>query len=109
MDAPHPDFDPPAHFDDANPLRPDARYYRQNDASGKPCTLIDNTGDALPEAECQAILQALIENRRFGFRSLSAQGGDAIRLDRREASHVQVGETLYRLVIWRHEARLEPF
>lgn len=71
--------------------------------------LIDNTGDALPHAELQQILSSLIESESFGFKTLSATGGDAIRLERRESSHVQIGAKLYRLILYRFEARLEPF
>lgn len=109
MESTFPYIDPLANFDIDNPLREDAKRYSAPNAQGKTCTLIDNTGCNLPEAECLDILNALIENQLFGFRSLSAQGGSTIQLDRRESSHIQVGETLYRLVIYRHEARIEPF
>lgn len=71
--------------------------------------LIDNTGDGLPHEELQQILTSLIESDSFGFKTLSATGGDAIRLERRESSHVQIGDKLYRLILYRFEARLEPF
>lgn len=102
-------FDPNADFDLSNPLRPDAVRLSGTTRRGKPCVLIDNTGDALPRDELQEILDSLIANDRFGFKTLSATGGDAIRLERRESSHVQVGENLYRLILYRFEARLEPF
>ena len=101
--------DPNADFDASNPLRPDAVTLPGVTRRGKPCALIDNTGAALPPDELQQILDRLIENDSFGFRTLSATGGDAIRLERREASHVQVGQNLYRLILYRFEARLEPF
>lgn len=109
MSEPPSFLDPDADFDASNPLRPDAARLKGTTRRGKPCVLIDNTGAALPPGELRQILDRLIENDSFGFRTLSANGGDAIRLERREASHVQVGENLYRLILYRFEARLEPF
>lgn len=101
--------DPNANFDENNPLREDAVFYRANNARGKTCELVDNTGNNLDAAECNDILNSLIENDVFGFRTLSANGGDAIRMDRRESTHVQVGDDLYRLVVFRYQARIEQF
>ena len=101
--------DPNISFDQENPLRPAAVRYLANTPQGKSCCLIDNTGCHLPEQECRDILDALIENQLFGFRTLSAQGGDTIDLARRESSHIQIGEQLYRLIVYRYEARIENF
>lgn len=101
--------DPAVDFDAQNPLRIDAVVITGSTARGKRCELIDNTGAQLPRAELEAILHGLIENGVFGFRPVSAGGADAIRLERREAGHVQVGENLYRLIVYRYQARLEPF
>lgn len=101
--------DPNADFDLSNPIRSDAVTLTGSTRRGKACVLIDNTGDALPQQELQQILNSLIESDSFGFKTLSATGGDAIRLERRESSHVQIGENLYRLILYRFEARLEPF
>lgn len=98
-----------ADFDQENPLHPAAVRYTANTPHGKSCCLVDNTGRHLPEVECRDILNALIENQLFGFRSLSAQGGDTIDLARRESSHIQIGEQLYRLIVYRYEARIENF
>ena len=95
--------------DSPSPLREDARVYAARTHAGKACRLIDNSGDALPEAELREILQGLIDAKLFGFRALSASGGDAISLDQRETAHVQIGERLYRLILYRYEARIEPF
>ena len=100
---------PQGDFDHINPLRTDAVTWTSSTLQGKACRLIDNTGDNLPEQECRAILQSLVENGLFGFHSLSAQGGDTINLERRESSHIQVGEKLYRLIVYRYEARIECF
>lgn len=104
-----PFVDPHVKFDQANPLREDAITYHSVTAQGKACRLIDNTGHALLEKECQEVLQSLIENDLFGFRCLSPQGGNALNLDRRESSHVQFGDNLYRLVVYHYEARIEVF
>jgi hypothetical protein len=101
--------DPSANFDESNPLREDAVRVAGVTKTGKHCELIDNTGRHLPVEELQAILNALIENAVFGFKSLSASGGDTINLDRRESSHIQVGDDLYRLIVFRYEARIENF
>jgi hypothetical protein len=101
--------DPSANFDENNPLREDAVRVAGTSKTGKHCELIDNTGRQLPLDELQAILNALIENEVFGFKSFSASGGDTISLDRRESSHIQVGDDLYRLIVFRYEARIENF
>ncbi|MHB0992209.1 MAG: hypothetical protein ACYC3O_08105 [Burkholderiales bacterium] len=109
MDNSHSFVDPNADFDENNPLREDAVNYRATNKHGKKCLLVDNTGKQLNEADCREILDSLIENDIFGFRTLSASGGDTISLERRESTHVQVGEDLYRLIVFRYEARIELF
>ena len=101
--------DPNANFDENNPLRADAIHYSAPNTHGKTCNLVDNTGESLATAECLAILNGLIDNDMFGFRTLSANGGDKISLDRRESTHVQVGDNLYRLIVFRYQARIELF
>lgn len=101
--------DPNANFDENNPLHAEAVFYRANNARGKTCELVDNTAKKLDANECGNILQSLIDNDIFGFRTLSANGGDTISLDRRESTHVQVGDDLYRLVVFRYQARIELF
>lgn len=101
--------DPNADFDENNPLRPDAVRIQGNTKRGKLCELINNTGEQLPQNELQDILDALIENEAFGFTTLSANGGDTINLDRKESSHIQIGENLYRLIVYRYTARIEKF
>lgn len=101
--------DPNANFDVNNPLRADAVIYSGTNQRGKKCELVDNTGMQLNAIECRDILNALIENDVFGFRTLSASGGDTISLERRESTHVQVGDDLYRLIVFRYQARIENF
>jgi hypothetical protein len=76
---------------------------------GKVCELVDNTGESLPRADLESILAALIEQEAFGFSVASAKGGHTLDLERRESAHIQVGEKLYRLLVYRYEARIEPF
>ncbi len=100
---------PPADGETGPPLRDDVRVYTASAPGGKTCRLIDNSGDALPEAELRDILRRLMEAKLFGFRSLSAGGGNALSLERAECAHVQIGEKLYRLILYRYEGRIEPF
>lgn len=96
-------------FDAFNPLRPDAVRVAGTTRRGRPCELVDNTGRALPLEELRALLDALIEADAFGFALVSAKGGATLDLARRESAHVQVAGDLYRLLVYRYEARLEPF
>lgn len=90
-------------------LRPDAVRIEGTTPTGRRCVLVDNTGDGLPHAELAALLQDLVAAGAFGFRGLSEAGGSRIGLDRHEFGHVQVAGRLYRLLVRRYEARLEPF
>jgi hypothetical protein len=107
-DTPAP-FDPTGDFDALNPLRADSVRVRGTTRRGKPCELIDNTGESLPRAELESILAALIAEDAFGFNIASAKGGHTLDLERRESAHIQLGEKIYRLLVYRYEARIEPF
>lgn len=96
-------------FEQHNPLRDNARRLSGLTLRGKVCSLLDNTGDALPESELAPILDSLIQQDQFGFKPRSSLGASTINLERREASHIQIGEKLYRLIVFRFEARIEPF
>jgi len=106
-DTPH----PAAETDAAGwaPLRPDAVRLHGVTRRGRPCELVDNTGAALPAAELQAILDALIAQDRLGFSVTSAAGGVTLHLGRPETAHVQIAGGLYRLIVHRYTARIEPF
>jgi len=91
------------------PLRPDAVRIAGTTRRGRPCALVDNTGEALPEEDLKAILAALIEQDRFGFRAASASGASTLALDQPDTAHIQIGAKLYRLIVARYEARIEPF
>lgn len=96
-------------FEAANPLRPGAPRLRGVTRRGKACELVDNSGDRLPTSELQGILDALIREDRFGFATATAAGGMTLDLARREGAHIQVGGRLYRLIVYRYQARIEPF
>ena len=96
-------------FEAANPLRPGATRLHGATPRGKACELIDNSGDELPLPELQAILDALIREARFGFAATSDAGGATLALARPEGAHVQIRGQLYRLIVYRYQARIEPF
>jgi hypothetical protein len=70
---------------------------------------VDNTGERLPAGELQSILDALIAQDRFGFALSTAAGGVTLDLGRPETGHVQIAGRLYRLIVHRYAARIEPF
>jgi hypothetical protein len=75
---------------------------------GRTCRLVDNTGTA-PRAELQALLGDLIEGGHFGVSGLSSAGSHTIPIGGPAFTHVQLGDRIYRLIVTRYEARLEPF
>jgi hypothetical protein len=89
------------------PTNPDATTIEGIAHNGKPCRVIDNTGD-LNEAELVQFLGDLIEQKQFGIKGLSASDG-TIKLGQPQATHIQFGETLYRLLLFPYEARIEAF
>ena len=76
--------------------------------TGKPCRIVDNTG-TVPRAELESLLADLIEQRRFGLSGRSAAGGSTIRIGEPDFTHIQLGESLYRLILLPYEARIEVF
>ena len=76
--------------------------------TGKPCRLIDNTG-TVEHAQLQALLDDLIAQKLFGLQALSGAGDNTLRLDQPRITHIQFGATLYRLLLFPHEARIEKF
>ncbi len=82
------------------------RVERRSDR-GRTCALIDRTGDALSRAELEGLLEALIAVDAFGFQITGDAAG--IALAQARFAHVQVGDRLYRLIVERDSARLEPF
>lgn len=106
-DTPHPA--PEAGPAGLSPLRRDAVRLQGVTRRGRPCELVDNTGAGLPADELQAILDALIDQDRFGFVVSTAAGGATLDLARPESGHVQIAGRLYRMFVHRYAARIEPF
>ena len=94
---------------DSKGMCPSVRRIEGVTSRGKPCELIDNTGEGLPKAELQDILLRLIEQDAFGFKPLSASGANTLDLEHGETAHIQIGERLYRLIVHRYQACLEKF
>ena len=75
---------------------------------GREVTLTDKTGSC-PESELQAILEALIEQGKFGIAGMSNSGSGTIQIGAPEGAHIQVGEDLFRLIITGYEAYIDTF
>ncbi len=90
------------------PLAENARIVAGETHSGKACRLVDNTGE-IPVEELESLLRELIESRQFGLQLLSAAGESSLRLDEPRFTHIQIGENLYRLILFPFEARIESF
>lgn len=76
--------------------------------NGKPCSIVDNTGQIKPET-LQAMLDQFIEENRFGFSLLSAPGESSIRLGEPLFAHIQIEEQLYRVILHSYEIRIDSF
>jgi hypothetical protein len=100
---------PPGEFDRLNPIRADAARLEGRTRRGRTCELIDNSGAGLAEADLRKILDALIAQDRFGLTLTSPAGGSTLNLDQSDAGHIQIGGRLFRLLVRRYTARIEPF
>ncbi len=76
--------------------------------NGKACRLTDNTA-SVPDEELRGLLAGLVREGRFGLSGRSISGGCTIMLDQPQLGHVQIDGQLYRLIVHRYEAWLEPF
>jgi len=99
----------PGEFDRLNPIRADAVRLEGRTRRGRRCELIDNSGAGLAEADLREVLEALIAEDRFGLALASRSGGSTLDLEHREAGHIQIGGRLFRLLVRRYTARIEPF
>lgn len=95
-------------YDRENPLRADAVVIEGIAHTGKPCRIVDNTV-SVPREELEQLLATLVEQRAFGLGGTSVSGGSTITIGAPEGTHIQIGESLYRLVMFPYEARIEPF
>ena len=89
-------------------LRPDAVIIEGTAHNGKPCRVVDNTGEVSRD-RLEGLLRELIEQRQFGLRGISQGGEDRISIGGPRFTHVQLGDTLYRLLLFPYEARIEKF
>lgn len=76
--------------------------------NGRPCRVVDNTA-TVERALLEELLADLVSARRFGLGGLSAGGDNTIRIGAPEFTHIQLGEAVYRLILFPYEARLEAF
>ncbi|MDA8191371.1 hypothetical protein [Acidiferrobacter thiooxydans] len=101
-------IDPQARCPGPESLRPDAVIIEGRTHNGHACRIIDNTC-SVARKDLVEVLDGLIAARRFGMAALSARGGQTLVIGRPEATHVQFGDTLYRLLLYPYEARIERF
>ncbi len=101
-------IDPTARCPGPESIRPDATIIAGRTHTGRPCRIIDNTC-SIPREELAAVLEGLIAERRFGMAALSAHGGHTLAIGQPNATHIQFGDTLYRILLYPYEARIEPF
>lgn len=100
--------DPHARPPSPDEIRPDATIVEGVAHNGKPCRIVDNTATVDPE-DLRTLLNTLIEEKRFGLGGISVAGGNRISLDQPIGTHIQLGEDLYRILLYPYEARIEPF
>jgi len=89
-------------------LRPDAVVIEGRTHTGRPCRITDNTC-SIPREDLIAVLEGLITERRFGMAALSAPGGHVLAIGQPHSTHIQFADTLYRLLLFPYEARIEVF
>lgn len=92
----------------AKPLSPDAIVVNGRTLNGKACRVVDNTG-TVPMQELQQLLDQLINDKRFGLSGKSLAGDTRIRIGEPDFTHMQIGNTLYRFILFPYEARIETF
>ncbi len=95
-------------FDVQNPINANAVIVDGKMDNGHACRLVDNTGD-IDHGTLEELLRALIFERRFGGAGLSPAGGNTVTIGTPQYGHIQIGERLYRLLIFPYEARIEQF
>jgi len=106
-DTPGP-ADPNRRFDAQNPIDSKAVILEGVTHNGRICRLVDNTG-GIGRAALGELLDTLIRERRFGGGGLSPKGGNAITIGAPQYGHIQLGDQLYRLLVFPYEARIERF
>lgn len=100
--------DPELPCPQAGAISPDATIIEGVATNGKPCRLVDNTG-RVASVELQALLDELIAQKRFGLQGLSVAGSNRIAIDQPIGTHIQLGDDIYRILMYPYEARIETF
>ena len=95
-------------FADQHPIEPGAIIVDGRMDNGHACRLIDNTGNIDP-GTLKELLDLLVSEKRFGGAGLSPAGGNAVTIGTPQCGHIQVGEVLYRLLVFPYEARIDRF
>lgn len=95
-------------FPNAKPLSSTAIVVNGQAHNGKACRVVDNTG-TVPMHELQQLLAQLINEKRFGLSGRSLSGDTRIRIGEPDFTHMQIGDTLYRFILFPYEARIEAF
>lgn len=101
-------IDPDVRCPGPETLRSDAVIIEGRTHTGRSCRIIDNTC-SVARKDLVEVLEGLIAARRFGTAALSAHGGHTLAIGQPTATHVQFGDTLYRLLLYPYEARIERF
>ncbi len=89
-------------------IGPDATIIPGVAHNGKPCRIVDNTA-SVALAELQALFDELIAQKRFGLQGLSVAGSNCIAIDQPLGTHIQLGDAIYRILMYPYEARIEKF
>lgn len=98
----------PQDFFEANPLSSRAVVLEGVAHNGKPCRIVDNTG-TVPVRELHLLLDELIDDGRFGLSGRSLSGDGRMLIGAPEFTHIQLGDEVYRFILFPYEARIEAF
>lgn len=88
-------------------LTPEAITVERANSNGKTCQLIDNTG-TIAQSMLDELLTQLIQDKQFGINAISSTDG-VLNIDKPRLSHIQIDESLYRLILFRYQAVIENF
>jgi len=75
--------------------------------TGHACQLTDVTG-SISSVELSKLLNDLIATKAFGLSAMSTDSA-TIKLDAPKLAHIQIGDELYRLLLFPYEGRIEKF
>lgn len=75
--------------------------------TGHACQLTDLTGRVSSD-ELRKLLDDLIATKAFGLSAISTDSA-TIKLDAPKLAHIQIGDELYRLLLFPYEGRIEKF